>query len=135
MACFERKSFFADSWFVIQITCCRAQRCLWRKNVEKKIRNKKISKNFFYFLVSYNILAPHHTWVSTKKFQPNRSSRLAGYWEHICMNVLFYYIDLIYNISTLFLKLCLIWFNIGIRWYSAEGIDYSALFLTIFDLI
>ena len=28
-----------------------------------------------------------------KKFQSNQSSRLAGYREHIYMNVLFYYID------------------------------------------
>jgi len=28
-----------------------------------------------------------------KKFQPNRSSRLAGYTQHIYMNVLLYYID------------------------------------------
>ena len=36
---------------------------------------------------------PGHPWVSTKKFQPNRSSRLAGYAQLIYSNVLFSYIE------------------------------------------
>ena len=31
--------------------------------------------------------------IVKKKFQPNRSIRLAGYTQHIYTNVLFYYIE------------------------------------------
>ena len=52
---------------------------------------KKILKNFFWIFLAY--VTPRPPRSVHKKFQPNRSSRLAGYRQHIYTNVLFYYID------------------------------------------
>ena len=51
------------------------------KNFEKK--------NFDFFSLSH----PRPPMSVHKKFQPNQSSRLAGYTQHIYTNVVFYYID------------------------------------------
>ena len=55
---------------------------------EKKLMKKKLEKIRFF---AYN--TPRPSMSVYKKFQPNRSSRLAGYTQHIYMNVLLYYID------------------------------------------
>ena len=53
-------------------------------------REKKILKKYFFF--SY--YTPGHPWVSTNNVQPNRSSRLAGYKQHIyeCLVLLYRFI-------------------------------------------
>ena len=52
-------------------------------------------KNFEFYL-AFNTLC--HPLVSTKKFQPNRSSRLAGY-SNIYTNVSFHYIEILLRFS------------------------------------
>ena len=55
---------------------------------------KKMFKKNFFFNIFKNHLKEILIFLSVhKKFQPNRSSRLAGYRQHIYSNVLFYYID------------------------------------------
>ena len=47
-------------------------------------REKKLKKNIFKkisFFIAFN--TPRPPLSVQKKFQPNRSSRLAGYWQHI----------------------------------------------------
>ena len=55
-------------------------------------RGKKIWTKFR-FILAYN--TPRLPMSVHEKLQLNRSSRLAGYWQHIYTNVLFYYIDYI----------------------------------------
>ena len=60
-----------------------------KKNFEeKKFRKKNFEKKNFGFFLAY--VPPRPPLSVHKKFQPNRSSRLAGYREHIYTNVLFY---------------------------------------------
>ena len=57
------------------------------KKFGKQILKKKLENKFEFSLAYYN---PRLPMSVQKKFQPNRSSRLAGY-THIYMNVLFSY--------------------------------------------
>ena len=71
---------------------------LKKKNVENKkiLKTKKLR-----FFLAWNTSRPPMSFH--KKFQPNRSSRLAGYSWNIYTNVLFYYIEkIIFGILKLF---------------------------------
>ena len=74
-----------ESVLVIYRTSWRVRHCPWKKNVKKNL-NKK-----FRFCIAYN--TPWPPLSVHKKIQPNLSSRLAVYTQHIYTNVLFYYID------------------------------------------
>ena len=56
---------------------------------KKVLKKKKMNKNNFRF---FQPDIPRPPMSVHKKIQPNRSSRLAGYTQHIYTNVLFYYI-------------------------------------------
>ena len=68
----------------------------WRPGVARGKKHFFLKINFF---LAYNTLQPPMS-VHTK-IQPNRSSCLAGYAQHIYdMNVVFYYIYIIINVKT-----------------------------------